>query len=60
MKGKIFNAQEVQEQFEEAFDLIESMKPYSGNMPVSLREDITNFLRKYSEQIYGIKDYLNE
>ena len=60
MKGKIFNAQQVQEQFEEAFDLIELIKPYSGNMPTSLRDSIENFLKKHSEQIYGIKDYLNE
>ena len=47
-------------QFKEAFDLIEAIKVYSGNMPNSLREEIEIFLRKYSEQMYGIKDYLNE
>jgi hypothetical protein len=50
----------MKEQFKEAFDLIEAIKFYSGTMPNSLREEMEIFLRKYSEQIYGIKDYLNE
>lgn len=50
----------MQKKFEEAFDLIEEIKVYSNNMPHPLREEIEIFLRKYSEQIYGIKNYLNE
>lgn len=50
----------TQQPFEEAFDLIESISEYSGNMPTSLRSEIEEFLKKHSEQIYGIKNFLNK
>ena len=51
---------DYQEAFQEGFDLVEEMKTYSGNMPNDLKNAIDIFLKKYSEEIYGIKDYLNE
>lgn len=50
----------LREKFREAFDLIEQMRPYSGNMPIEIKQEIEDFLKKNSEEIYGIKDYLNE
>jgi hypothetical protein len=48
------------EMFQEAFDLIESMKPYTSNMPIEIKNEIVAFLKKHSEEIYGIKNYLDE
>lgn len=49
-----------EKKFKEAFDLIEAIKPYSDNMSDSLKKEIKNFLKKNSQTIYGIKNFLNE
>lgn len=57
---EIKSSKEVQEAFEEAYDLIECIRPQAGHMPHPLRGEIEIYLRKHSEKIYGFKDYLDE
>jgi len=64
MTDRLFKKREKEydykEAFEQAYDLIKSIRVRADSQPLWIRESIDDFLKEHSEEIYGIKDYIDE